>query len=252
MDHAPAWRAITDRLPTRGRVALKTVVRAVRRFAHAGDRIRCPICDGRYGSFVGREDRANAQCPGCGSFVRHRILWLYLRDVIGVADHPMRVLHLAPESAIERHLRAIPSIDYVTADADAALATDRVDIVSLPYGNAAFDLVICSHVLEHVPNDRAAIAELRRVLRPGGTAIVIVPVHLERTVEFLDERSVPEYPDGYLRAEHGHVREIGADYPDRLRAAGFRVDVLDYAASLPQAARSGMALEPSEPLFICT
>ena len=252
MDQAPAWRSITDRLPTRARVALKLGVRAVRRLAHTGDRVTCPICDGRYGSFFGREGRANAQCPGCGSFVRHRILWLYLRDVIGVADRPMRVLHLAPESGIEAHLRPIPTIDYVTADADAALATDRVDIVSLPYPDASFDLVICSHVLEHVPDDRAAIAELRRVLPPGGTSIVAVPVKLERTVEFLDSRPVPEYPDGYLRAEHGHVREIGADYPDRLRAGGFRVDVLDYAASLPPPARSGMALEPSEPLFICT
>jgi SAM-dependent methyltransferase len=239
-------------VPTRLRGALKSLMRTVQSRTHAGDRVLCPVCDGHFSSFMTRHGHRNAQCPKCRSLVRHRALWLYLRDVLRVGEKPIRLLHLAPERGIERRLRALPAVDYVTADIDAALAAERVDVVSMPYPDASFDLVICSHVLEHVPDDRRAIGELYRVLRPGRTAIVVVPVRTEHTEEFLDPSPSPAYPDGYLRVGgHAHVREIGADYPDRLREAGFDVETTDYATAIPWSVRARFGIEPGQPFFVC-
>jgi hypothetical protein len=103
-----------------------------------------------------------------------------------------------------------------------------------------------------VVDDRAAIGEMYRVLRPGRTAIVVVPVKREYTREYIDPSPTPAYPDGYLRGpDHGHVRSIGADYPERLKAVGFDVEVVDHATSLPDGQRERFGIEPGQPFYVC-
>jgi len=240
-------------LPDPARRAIKTTVRSIQRRTHAGDGVVCPVCDGQFRAFLPRYGRPNRQCPACHSLVRHRSLWLFLRDRLAIGDGPRRVLHFAPERGIATRIGALSSIDYTTADIDAALASERVDITAMPYLDASFDVVICSHVLEHVPDDRTAIAEMHRVLKPGGQAIVVVPIKTGLTEEFLDPSSTPAFADGYRRSGgHGHVRRIGADYTDRLRASGFDVEVVDYVAELSDDDRERYALEPGEVFFRCT
>lgn len=240
-------------LPTRCRRALKAGARMIQIRTHAGDEVICPICDGRFSSFLRRHTTPNARCPGCGSLIRHRLLWLYLSRETHIGDRPIRLLHLAPERGIERRLRQLPLVDYVSADIDAQLAAERVDVVRMPYPDASFDLVLCSHVLEHVPDDRTAIAQIYRVLRPGGTAIIVVPIKIDRTEEFLDPRPKPAHPDGYRRVgPHGHVRLIGADYVDRLRDGGFDVETIDYASSFSEDDRVRFGLIPGQPFFVGT
>lgn len=253
MDLVRTRRPSRAPVPSRCRQAFKAGLRLIQARTHAGNRVTCPICGRSFSSFLRRHTTPNARCPGCGSLIRHRVLWLYLRDVLNIGDRPTRLLHLAPERGIERRLRELPMIDYTCGDIDAALAEERVDVVRMPYADGAFDLVLCSHVLEHVPDDRRAIAEIHRVLRPGGRAIIIVPVKIERTEEFLDPSPKPAHPDGYRRVgPHGHVRKIGADYPERLREGGFSVETVDHASSLPVADRVRYGLIPGQPLFVCT
>jgi SAM-dependent methyltransferase len=226
-------------------------MRAFQARTNAGDTVTCPVCDGHFSSFLVRHTTPNARCPGCGSLIRHRLLWLYLSREIRIGDRPTRLLHLAPERGIERRLRELPAVDYVGADIDARLATERVDVVRMPYADASFDLVLCSHVLEHVPDDRSAIGEIRRVLRPDGTAIIIVPIKVDRTEEFMDPSPAPAHPDGYRRiGPHGHVRLIGADYSERLREGGFDVETVDYSASFSDADRVRFGLIPGQPIFV--
>jgi SAM-dependent methyltransferase len=240
-------------VPSRCRQALKAGMRLIQARTHAGNSVTCPICGGSFSSFLRRHTTPNARCPGCGSLIRHRVLWLYLRDELNIGDRPTRLLHLAPERGIERRLRELPTIDYTCGDIDDAIAEERVDVVRMPYEDGSFDIVLCSHVLEHVPDDRTAIAEIHRVLRPGGRAIIIVPVKIERTEEFLDRSPKPAHPDGYRRiGPHGHVRKIGADYPERLRQGGFSVETVDHASSLLVADRARYGLVPQQPLFVCT
>ncbi|MEX1173871.1 MAG: methyltransferase domain-containing protein [Chloroflexota bacterium] len=179
-------------------------------------------------------------------------MWLLLRDRLKLETSVRRVLHFAPEPGIAARIRAT-GVEFVTGDIDAALADERIDITAIPYPEASFDLVICSHVLEHVPNDRAAILEMRRVLRPGGLALIIVPVKTDRTREFLDRSPRPRYADGYLRVgSHRHVREIGLDYSDRLLDGGLDVEVVDYVEELSEAERDRYAIEPGEIFYLCS
>jgi SAM-dependent methyltransferase len=239
-------------IPGSVRRVLKSPIRAFERRLLGGDRITCPVCDGHFRRLMSRHGHPNRQCPSCHSLVRHRAMWLFLRDRLGIQERRLRVLHFAPERGIAARIRATGA-DHVTGDIDAALASERIDITAIPYPEASFDLVICSHVLEHVPDDRTAIAEIRRVLRPGGQALIVVPIKLERTEEFRDPAPTPAHPDGYLRrGPHGHVRKIGADYPDRLRDAGLRVEVIDYADELSADERARYAIEPGEIFYLCT
>jgi SAM-dependent methyltransferase len=157
--------------------------------------------------------RFDAICPNCGSAERHRLAYVLLKDILPARFD--RALHFAPERPIERWLRSI-SDDYLSADLYAP-AMCSVDIQSLPFANASFDLVWCSHVLEHVPFDRKAMNEIRRVLRATGLAVIQVPIWGDTT------RENEEFPDenqrllAYFQADHGQ------DFVGRLEDSGLSV-----------------------------
>ncbi len=93
-----------------------------------------------------------------------------------------------------------------------------------------FDLILCSHVLEHIPDDRGALRQLRRVLRPGGAAVIQVPLRTGPTDE---DASVVDPAARHRRfGQFDHVRFYGSDFTDRVRAAGFGVEAVRYAEQL--------------------
>jgi len=178
----------------------------------------CPICDYR-GPFVDVEPdtghRRHARCPACGSLERHRLQYLVLREVLGGWDTAgRRVLHVAPEDFFRTLLSGLFG-RYHTADLDRGDVDLRMDLGRSPFSGGVFDCVFASHVLEHIPDDRAAIREVRRVLAPGGIAFLPVPVVAEATIEY------PE-PNPF---EAGHVRAPGPDYFDRFRGVFSRVEI---------------------------
>lgn len=117
--------------------------------------------------------------------------------------------------------------EYVSTDIEPGRAQVQADLTALPFADARFDTVICSHVLEHVPNDRAAIEELGRVLRPGGVALVQTPVNYDQPATYEDPDEADE--DERLRrfSQSDHVRVFGPDLYDRLVASGFDVKIED-------------------------
>jgi 2-polyprenyl-3-methyl-5-hydroxy-6-metoxy-1,4-benzoquinol methylase len=217
-----------------------------------GSTVECPCCGGRFAAFApfGVVPRPNAQCPGCGALERHRLLSRYLRERTPLFARPHRVLHVAAEPALSRLVRVAPGVRYVTADL-AADADVRLDLTRLPFADATFDAVICNHVLEHVPDDKAAMAELRRVLAPDGWAILQVPLDDERAETFEDPGVRDPVARERLFGRHDHVRVYGRDYSERLEAAGFRVVVDPYVRSLPadEVARHG--LRDDEHVHLC-
>jgi len=124
------------------------------------------------------------------------------------------VLHIAPEPFISGHLKSI-SASYLSADLYNENADRREDATNMSFPDGSFDLVYCSHVLEHIKDDRAAIAEIRRVLSPQGIAILPVPILADITVEY--SAANPH--------EAGHVRAPGFDYFDRFRKVFQTVDM---------------------------
>lgn len=215
-------------------------------------RVRCPICHWRFREFrsAGLARRANARCPRCGSLERHRLQWLFFRHRTNLFTGPGRVLHFAPEPCFEPRLRAIPGIHYVTADIVEPDVAVRLDITRIPFADDSFDVILCSHVLEHVPDDGAAMAELFRVLRPGGWALLQVPIDASRERTFEDPNVVDPAEREELFGQADHVRVYGRDYGERLEAAGFEVRVDDFAGGLDERLVTMHALV-REPLYLC-
>ena len=160
----------------------RAVLRRLRLLVYRGNRVECPCCGGRFSRFMpGLSHRDTRVCPRCGAQERHRALWLYMRQRTDLFARPqLSILHWAPEYALQRSLGALPNAAYVSADIGGDEAMQHMDMTDVPFKDDAFDLIVCVHVLEHVPDDRQAIREMVRVLKPGGTALLLVPIVLEQ------------------------------------------------------------------------
>lgn len=180
---------------------------------------RCPIC-GYEGRFVNAGTPAviDAKCPACDATPRHRLLKLVLdREVL--IRPGSDVLHFAAERFMGPVIRATNPGSYVTADLKPGFDR-RLNIEKLDLDDKSFDVVICSHVLEHV-DDKAALSEMHRVLRNGGKAILMVPI-IEGWDETYEDCTVADYRQRKLHFGGGtHVRYYGRDFRDRVKASGF-------------------------------
>ena len=145
---------------------------------------------------------------------------------------PRRLLHLAPEQAFAKRFRAMGHLDYVTADLNSPLADIKADICNLPFEDHSFDCVLCNHVLEHIPDDKRAMSELFRVMKPGGFGVFQVPLDRERKATFEDPGITDKAERVRLFGQYDHVRVYGMDYFDRLRQVGFKVEAIDYTSEL--------------------
>jgi SAM-dependent methyltransferase len=159
-------------------------------------------------------------------------------------------LFFAPDWGVERWLRRRGRYHVITTDLGSPGVDLRADITQLPLADGSFDLVLCSHVLEHVPDDARAIAELFRVLRPGGTALVQVPY--ESAADRTDEDPSITDPRERVRrfGQFDHVRLYGRDLVERLGAAGFDVETVHVREryNAEKAKRVGLW---DDPLFVC-
>ena len=181
-------------------------------------RFRCPVCN-YYGPFADFRSfagfREHTTCPSCGALERHRLQFLVIGDVLrNINSQKKRMLHVAPEKFfIPLFSRRFP--EYETADLLLKSVDHTVDLTNLPFKDGSYDIVFASHVLEHIRDDKKAIREVRRVLRPGGIAILPVPVVCSYTID---------YPEPNPN-EAGHVRAPGPDYFERYREFFARVEV---------------------------
>jgi Methyltransferase domain len=199
---------------------------------HRGTARNCPCCRASFAELApfNGPDRV---CWRCGSLERDRLLWLWFDREPDLLGGRPRLLHIAPEPALSPRLRAAAS-EYVSGDLGGEFGQLMLDVTKLPFADGAFDGLVCNHVLEHVPDDHAAMRELRRVLAPGGWAVLLVP-DVEAAVT--DEDPAVTAPEARLArfGQADHVRRYGRDYLDRLAAAGFAPAEIDLAGTLPEA-----------------
>lgn len=169
--------------------------------------------------------RPHARCPECGSLERHRLDWLFLKEETDLFNgRQKRLLHVAPEEIFEKKFRALPGIVYVSVDLASPRAMVRADVTCLPFEDESFEIIYCSHVLEHVPNDRRAIKEFYRVLKLGGWGLLQVPITSHRTFE--DPTITSPIERARVFGQYDHVRRYGPDYKARLEESGFKVKVI--------------------------
>ena len=242
---------ITQRKPWLASLKRWTAKKRRRWFRKIGGH-HCPVCDRPVEKFLpaGPKQRANARCPECGSVERHRLIWLYLRERTDLFDgRHRRLLHVAPERRLARLFRQAENLSYVSIDLKSHRAMAHMDLTRMAAQSDCFDVIFCSHVLEHIPDDRLAMRELRRVLRPDGFAILQVPIKGEVTLE---DPGVTSPEERFrLYGQDSHVRRYGRDYPERLRQAGFRVRLDRFAAELSTARARRFGLDRSEEIHLC-
>ena len=167
----------------------------------------------------------DARCIGCSALERHRLAWLFLHHRTNLFDgRPKKMLHLAPEPWFEPRLRSHLGSGYITADLRPSRAMVTMDITRINYPAASFDVIYCSHVLEHVTDDLTAMHECWRILKPGGWALIMVPITAPET--FSDPMAITDEDRLRLHGQADHVRRYGPDFVDRLRRAGFVVTVV--------------------------
>lgn len=169
---------------------------------------KCPVC-GYVGifltlyAFTGR--RCWAQCPHCGALERHRLQMLVLREIENKYDFSeMKMLHFAPEYFLTKYFKDKMK-SYETADLLMAEVDHKVDMTGLPFADDTYHFVFASHVLEHIKDDVKALSEIARILKPGGIAILHVPIVTYKTIEYHEPNPYEAY----------HVRAPGLDYIEK-------------------------------------
>ena len=179
---------------------------------------------------------------------RHRLLWLYLTRETDLLRRPQRILHIAPEVCLMKRLRH-RAADYTTADLESPLAELHFDVLRIPLPDASYDVLICNHLLEHVADDRRALGEFYRILRPGGWGILLSPVDRSRAATFEDDSITDPEERTRIFGQYDHRRIYGRDYGGRLREAGFEVREIDYAVRFSAEERRRYAL-PDDWIYV--
>lgn len=259
-----------------------TVKRLVKRFAltpcrqlfedlqltctYGGMKFKCTFCGGRFRKLlpagyqvsvlkerrvVGGGYRLNATCPRCYSFDRERLVYLYLKDRTNVFSERVKMLHVAPEVNLQKMLRARSNIDYVSVDMDPKAAMVQMDITNMQYESDSFDVIICNHVLEHIPDDRRAMSELYRILKPGGWSILQVPISLSLPETYEDPRIETPAERENAFGQSDHVRIYAHDYKERLESVGFAVEVRNPAEDFSMSVIQKYALLKDEDIYLC-
>jgi hypothetical protein len=240
---------VTVLTPRRVAAGLRLRTRVAR---HRGDAVWCPVCDRSFDRFADDIDRPGVLCWRCGAAERHRaqaLLWCERPQLLSDAGS---LLHFAPEWALRRRLAGRPGLRYVTADLDMEGVDLRLDLCALDLPDASFGAVVCSHVLEHVRDDAAAMAELHRVTAPGGWCLVMTPLDLGRSATYED----PSITDPEARrrafARPDHVRMYAPDIATRLTAAGFAVERIDPRQAFGETRARRCVIPDQEVIWLCT
>lgn len=248
------FRYLLNKIPRQFLIRLSYLLRPFLVLFYKGKNYQDPIDGKTYRKFLpyGYENqRENVLAPGTLSLERHRLLWLFLKNETSFFSEPLRVLHFAPEQAFYKRFRKQKNLTYTTTDLNSPLADVKADICNLPFADNSFDFILCNHVLEHIPDDKKAMSELYRILKPGGTGIFQIPQDLNRDTTFEDNTITDRKERAKIFGQYDHVRIYGRDYFNKLRKAGFHVEEADYTSNLPEETINYYRLAKGEIIPVC-
>lgn len=242
--------------------------RYLKSMGYVGDEFECPFCGGCFAKLlpagvelpvlkekkvVGADYRLNSTCPRCFSEDRERLLYLFLKTKRhDIFEENIKLLHVAPEKQLRKVFMSHSNIDYLSADLCSPLADIKMDITNIEQDDNTFDFIICNHVLEHIQDDAKAISELLRVLKPGGVAILQVPISYSIQKTIADSSITNPKDREKFFGQSDHVRIYGKDYKERLEQIGFSVSVDDFIAELNQHDVHKYALLKDEKIYVCS
>lgn len=190
----------------------------------------CPICETMHNKFLtssNKVKRENACCPTCRSLERHRHLWLFLKEnKPHFFTQKATLLHWAPENCFIPQLKQLPRLTYIQADINRPHNPDicKLDITNIELPDSSIDMTVCSHVLEHIEDDHKAMTELYRILKPGGYAVILVPIY-RNLLHTYEDFTILDPEERLIHFDQSdHVRKYALDIVERLEKAGFRVE----------------------------
>lgn len=271
------FKLILNTIPRPLLIRLSYVARPVLAFALKGNTFTDPIDGKSFKMFLPYgygTQRNNVLSPSTLSLERHRLLWLYLNEETdffqsqlasdSTVSNPkkiklrdaetnsaLKVLHFAPEQAFYKLFRNQKNLDYTTTDLFSPLADVKADICDLPFEDNQYGVILCNHVLEHIPDDTKAMQELYRVLKPGGMAILQIPQDLSRATTFADNTITDQKERAKIFGQYDHVRIYGRDYFNKLRSIGFKVIEEDYTNKIAPELVEKYCLAKGEIIPVC-
>ncbi|MCB2180237.1 class I SAM-dependent methyltransferase [bacterium] len=194
-----------------------------------GNQVYCPCCGWSFRTFIksglSLKKRARGYCPRCNAKARHRRNYLFLKEKTDLFQTEQTLLHVAPKYCLSRKFSSQANIKYVGVALENDFNISAVmDITSPSLQTDAVDSIVCIHVLEHLEQDRQAIRELYRVLKPGRWASISVPIRLDQPT-YEDPNIVSPEDRKREFGEKDHVRIYGNDLINRLEEAGFLVEL---------------------------
>jgi SAM-dependent methyltransferase len=233
---------------TPSRVAA-AIERRIQILGHRGHAVSCPICGHSFDRFRDDWNRPGALCWRCGSHERHRAQWLLFERRAELLAGVGSLLHFAPEYALRHRLERLGGVRYVTADLLDPAVDLHLDLTRLDLPDQSFDAVVCSHVLEHVEDDRAAMRELHRITRRW--CLVAVPLDIAREHTYEDPSI--QTPEARQEAfwQQDHVRLYAPDIEQRLQAAGFDVERVEPEREFGPDALTRYGLLRADYLWLC-
>ena len=261
-------------------------IRSKEMMQYQGNKVVCTVCGSSFNSFapvyaglrpsnqnkVATEKNTNtnelksvvindtSRCPNCGSLERHRLLWEYLHKKTSLFDSQKKLLlEFAPVDIFFDLFSSKLQISYFPCDIKPGhpkyyKVTDKIiqaDITKLQFSDNFFDVVLCSHVLEHVIDDRKAMSEMYRVMKKGAWAIIQVPLDHSREFTY-EDFSITSFEGREQAFGLGdHVRIYGKDLTKRLASAGFKVTEVDYVSTFSREEITRYGFDPYEILYLC-
>lgn len=245
---------------------IKRIKNKIKLQSHAGTNYHCPFCG--YNSkdleVVGHDilvlkekqviggGRRAAGCYQCHSRDRERLLYAFLIEELKLPENKnISILHIAPEPKLSKILLNQNFKEYICGDLftkgyDYPEYVQNMNVMDIPYTENHFDYAICNHVLEHIPEDTNAMKELYRVLKPGGKAILQVPISNNNQHTYEDFTISDQNKRRELFGQFDHVRIYGQDYVERLESVGFKVNRINVSEKYKK-----FGVNPEEDIFFC-
>ena len=243
------WYKLKKILPKRTQEPLINLIYCSRTIFFTGNNVYCPCCDTNFRRFY--PSSKFGQCPKCGSGSRHRLLFLYLKNKTNFFNDKLIILHFAPEHCFYKLFSKLPNISYLSGDLGSARAMERIDMTNIKYPENYFDVILSSHVLEHIPDDYKAMSELFRVLKPGGWSINQVPIDYGRKITLEIPNIKTEKERQLIYGHHDHKRTYGRDYVSRLENVGFKVKIDNYASEFTVEEARKLGINREEKIYYC-
>ena len=200
-----------------------------------GKKFHCTLCECSFNRFIHLKN-GELLCARCGSLPRDRRLFDLLKSESLLQG---KMLDFSPSRTLYRKFKKIPDLEYFSSDFTNEFISDhQFDITAIKQDNNFFDLIVCYHIMEHVPDDRNAMSELFRVLKPGGNLFLQTPFSEGEMIEDSAITTGDERKKYFGQQDHVRVYSVDG-LSERLKQTGFHVKVLRFKEQLDN--RSGFS-----------